>query len=132
MSTLKSKTFSVTIESDPRKIYDFVSNPANLPKWAKAFCRSVKNENGRWVMDTPLGEAAVRFCPPNDFGLLDHTVTPAPGVDVFVPMRVVANGTGSEVIFTLFQLPQMPEEKFDEDIRMVGQDLNTLKEVMEG
>lgn len=65
------------------------------------------------------------------WGVLDHWVTPAPGVEVYVPMRVVANGEGSEVIFTLFQQPGMTDEQFAADARLVEQDLATLKKVLE-
>ncbi|MGA9845325.1 MAG: hypothetical protein WBQ25_23745 [Nitrososphaeraceae archaeon] len=33
-------------------------------------------------------------------------------------MRVVQNGDGSEVIFTVFQLADMSEDKYAEDIKM--------------
>jgi len=46
-------------------------------------------------------------------------------------MRVVSNGSGSEVIFTLFQLAGMSDEKCAEDIGWVEQDLRTLKGIME-
>jgi len=46
-------------------------------------------------------------------------------------MRVVANGAGSEVSFTLFELPGMTAAKFDEDACMVERDLRALKKVLE-
>ena len=46
-------------------------------------------------------------------------------------MRVVPNGEGSEVIFTLFQQPGMPDENFLSDQDLVRQDLAVLKQVME-
>jgi hypothetical protein len=61
----------------------------------------------------------------------DHYVTVKPGQEVFVPIRVLRNGTGSEVVFTLFQLPGMSAEKFAEDARLVESDLRTLKAVLE-
>lgn len=73
----------------------------------------------------------VRFAPPNDFGILDHYLKPNPNIEVFVPMRVVANGAGSEMIFTLFQQPGMSDGNFAKDMEMVKQDLQTLKEVLE-
>jgi hypothetical protein len=33
------------------------------------------------------------------FGVLDHYVAPASEMEVYVPMRVQPNGSGSEVIF---------------------------------
>lgn len=47
-------------------------------------------------------------------------------------MRVVANGEGSELMFTLFQLPGMSDEQFGQDAGMVETDLRTLKVVLEG
>jgi hypothetical protein len=73
----------------------------------------------------------VRFVAKNDFGVLDHYVNPAPGVEIYVPMRVLTNGSGSEVIFTLFRLPKMSDEQFVEDVGMVERDLKTLKNVLE-
>jgi len=72
----------------------------------------------------------VRFVEKNDFGLLDHYVNPVPGVEIHVPMRVLPNGSGSEVIFTLFQLADMSDEQFAEDVGMVERDLKTLKNVL--
>jgi len=127
---LKSKTLSISIGCDPGKVYEFISNPENLPKWAKAFCRSIKKSSGEWVVETPEGPVKVRFVAKNDSGILDHYVSLVPGAEIFVPMRVVPNGHGSEVIFTLFQLTDTPNKKFTEDIRWVEQDLNHLKMVM--
>jgi hypothetical protein len=47
-------------------------------------------------------------------------------------MRVVPNGSGSEVLFTVFQPGDMSDEKYAEDIRWVEQDLHHLKSIMEG
>jgi hypothetical protein len=47
-------------------------------------------------------------------------------------MRVVSNGEGSEVIFTLFRTPGMTDEILERDIRWVTGDLATLKDLLEG
>jgi hypothetical protein len=127
-----SRTLTVSIDCRPGKVYGFVSNPENLPRWATAFCKSIRKSEGRWIMETPLGPVGVRFVEKNEWGVLDHYVSPARGVEIQVPMRVVANGTGSEVVFTLFQTPEMTDDKLAEDIRMVEQDLRTLKRILEG
>lgn len=71
----------------------------------------------------------------NDLGILDHYVRllSSPNIDeeVFVPMRIVQNGDGSEVVFTVYQLEGMSEEKYAEDLRMVEQDLQNLKSIIE-
>ncbi|MGH7381790.1 MAG: SRPBCC family protein [Candidatus Methylomirabilales bacterium] len=128
---LKSRTLSVSINCDPKKLYEFVSKPENLPKWAKMFCRSIKKSKGEWIVETPQGPVKVKFSKRNDFGILDHYVSPSPGVEVFVPMRVVPNGSGSEVLFTLFQPVGMSDEKHAEDIRWVEQDLRNVRSIGE-
>jgi hypothetical protein len=73
----------------------------------------------------------LRFVAHNDLGVLDHYVSPAPGVEIYAPMRVLANGSGAEVLFTLFQLPGMSDEEYAEDAGLVTRDLETLKDVLE-
>ena len=53
------------------------------------------------------------------------------GAVIFVPMRVIKDGEGSEVIFTLFQTADMPDDKFAEDAKSVKHDLNILKNLVE-
>jgi hypothetical protein len=62
---------------------------------------------------------------------MDHYVTTTSGVEVYVPMRVLANGSGSEVVFTLFRLPDMSDEKYAEDMQLVERDLRGLKDILE-
>ena len=130
-STFESRTLSITIARHSRKVYEFVSNPENLPRWAAGLCKSVRKSDSGWIADTPQGPMQIRFAEKNDLGMLDHYVTPAQGVEVYVPMRVVPNGSGSEVIFTLFKTPKMSDKQFAEDVGMVQRDLKTLKSVLE-
>ena len=73
----------------------------------------------------------VRFIGRNELGVVDHYVNPAPGVEVYVPMRVVSNGPGSEVMLTLYRRPDMSEEQHAVDVGLVEQDLRHLKDLLE-
>ncbi|WPB76027.1 SRPBCC family protein [Archangium violaceum] len=112
-------------------VYAFVSNPMNLPRWAKGLGGSVVRDGEQWLVQTPQGPARLRFAPPNPFGVLDHYVSPAPGIEVYVPLRVIAHGTASEVVFTLFRQPGMTDAQFAQDAAMVEQDLAALKALLE-
>jgi hypothetical protein len=46
-------------------------------------------------------------------------------------MRVVPNGTGSTVLFTLFQTEGMSDADYERDAGMVLRDLESLKRVLE-
>lgn len=127
----KSKTMSTSIKSDPKTVYDFVSNLENLPRWASSTFPSIKEVNGEWVVETPNGRNKVMITEKNNFGILDHHVKLTSGVEVYVPMRVVKNGDGSEVLLTVFQAPEMTDDGYAKDIQTVEKDLNHLKTLIE-
>jgi hypothetical protein len=129
---MKSRTITCSINRPPSEVYKFAANPENLPQWTKSFCLSVRKSDDDWQMETSTGWMGIRFVPANVFGILDHVVTLPDGQSIWNPMRVVANGKGSEVMFTLFQLPSMTDEQFLQYAGMVEADLQTLKIVMEG
>lgn len=128
----QARHLCVQIRRDWREVYAFASDPRNLPRWAAGLGSAVREEGGEWIATTPGGEVRVRFAPRNALGVLDHIVTVAPGVEVRVPMRVLANGAGCEVVFTLFRQPGMSDAKYLEDAGMVERDLQALKRLLEG
>jgi hypothetical protein len=128
---MKSKTMSTSIKSDPKTVYDFVSNLENLPRWASSTFPTINEVNGEWVVDTQNGRNKVMITEKNNFGILDHHVKLTSGVEVYVPMRVVKNGDGSEVMLTVFQALEMTEEGYTKDIRTVEKDLDHLKTLIE-
>jgi hypothetical protein len=93
---LSSRTLSVSIRCSPGKVYEFVTNPENLPKWAQGLGQSVRRQGPDWIVDTPQGPMKIRFADKNRFGVMDHYVTAPSGDEIHVPMRVLPNGSGSE------------------------------------
>jgi hypothetical protein len=130
-ATFESRTLSIRINGPADMVYAFMSAPENLAKWASGLGKSLTNRDGEWIAETPQGPVKVRFTERNSFGVLDHYVIPEPGVEIYIPMRVISNGTGSEVLFTLFRLPEMSDDKFAEDAEWVKRDLNILKQLLE-
>jgi hypothetical protein len=129
--TLESRTLSVRINRDARDVYDFASFPENWPKWASGLGKSFRKVHGEWIAETPQGPVKVRFTMRNGFGVLDHHVKPGGGPEIYIPMRVIANGKGCEVLFTLFRQPGVSDEKFAEDAEWVMRDLTALKKLLE-
>jgi len=132
MATMyQSRNLSVQIRRNPRDVYNFTSVPENFPRWASGLGKSLKRKNGEWIAETPQGPIKVRFTERNEFGILDHYVIPESGVEIYIPMRVIPNGSGSELIFTLFRLSDVSDEKFAEDAEWVMRDLAALKNLLE-
>lgn len=128
---MKSNTISISIKRDHKTVYEFISNLENLPRWASSTFPSIKEINGEWLIDTPQGQNKVRLSERNDFGILDHYVKLPSGVEVYIPMRVVKNNDGSEVMVTVFQTIEMTNKVYEEDLQTVKKDLNHLKTVIE-
>ncbi|MDO8291351.1 MAG: SRPBCC family protein [Gallionella sp.] len=128
---MKSQTISVFIAAPAARVYEFASNPGNLPLWVPSFCKSVELVGGEWVVQSPAGRAVFTFAQPNGLGVLDHTVKLPSGLKLTNPMRVIPNGDGSEILFTLFQHEGMSDQQFQEDAELVLGDLHTLRRLLE-
>jgi hypothetical protein len=130
--TNQVRHISVSIDRPPGDVYAFVSDPVNLPKWATGLGGSIRNVKDEWIAKSPIGTIKIRFAEKNRFGVLDHEVILESGAAVSNPMRVIANGNGSEMIFTLIRQADVSEEQFDADTRWVEKDLHILKDLLEG
>jgi hypothetical protein len=122
---------SVSVERPPAEVYLFAAEPENLPRWAKGLSGSIEKVGGEWIASSPMGKVRVRFVERNALGVLDHDVLLESGTSVHNPMRVVANGDGSEVIFTLFRRSGMTDDEFAADAQAVERDLSALKSLLE-
>lgn len=125
------RNITVSIHRSPGDVYAFISEGENLPRWASGLGKTIRRADGEWIAQGPIGEVRVRFAPSNDLGVADHDVVLENGDTVHNPLRVVPNGTGSTVIFTLLRLPGVSEQQFDEDARTVEKDFATLKGLLE-
>ena len=130
-ASFKSRQVSITIGLPPDKVYEFVSNPQNLPSWAGGLSGSIENVNGEWVAESPMGKVKIKFADRNKLGVLDHDVTLPSGETFYNPMRVVSNGDGSELLFTLYQRTGMSEKDFKNDEEQIKKDLEKLKVLVE-
>jgi hypothetical protein len=129
--TFMAKHISVSIERRPAEVYEFASNPENLPRWAGGLSGSIKKVDDEWIAEAPMGTVKVNFAEKNKFGILDHDVTLSSGARFYNPMRVFPNNDGSEVIFTLYRQAGMSDQKFADDAGSVESDLKKLKTLLE-
>lgn len=127
------RNLGIGIERPPAVVAAFLSEPRNFPAWASGLASGLQPAEtpDEWRGDTPAGTVTIRFSPPNDYGVADHWVRLADGSTVYMPMRVVANGDGCEVVLTLFRLPAMDDAAFEADSDWVRRDLDTLKRLLE-
>ena len=123
---------SIYINRSPVEVYEFASDPRNLPRWAAGLaCSEMKKDGNEWIVEAPFGKARIKFAEKNILGIMDHDVELESGITVHNPMRVVPNGEGSEFLFTLIRQSGMSDEQFTKDKEAVEKDLKLLKKLLE-
>ncbi|WP_138758838.1 SRPBCC family protein [Modestobacter altitudinis] len=127
----ESRHLTVSIQRPAGQVYAYVRDPAHLPEWAAGLAAGIRRERGEWVADSPMGRVLVRFVPVNEYGVLDHDVVAPDGSVTTNPVRVLADGGTSEVVFTLRRQPGVSDDAWSADISAVTADLATLKRVLE-
>jgi hypothetical protein len=119
------------IDRSAADVYAYVGNPANLMEWAPGLGDKVEQVGDDWFVESPMGRAKVTFAPANDFGVLDHEVELPTGQIFLNPVRVVAYGEGSEIVFTVRRMPGVSDDDFTADHGRVAADLGRLKRILE-
>jgi hypothetical protein len=130
---LDAKTISISIDRPWRALYDQIWTPEFFPQWASGLSQSsLTQEDDGWTAEGPEGRVRIRFSEYNAYGVMDHSVDLGSGPEISIPLRVIANGEGAEVLLTLFRQPEMTDEKFLADADWVERDLSALRALVTG
>jgi hypothetical protein len=130
---MQARTLSITISREWSGLYEEFRHPEAFPRWASGLSdASLQRDGDDWTARGPEGPVRIRFSPPNPFGVMDHWVELGKGREVYVPLRIIPNDTGAEVMLTLFRQPGITEASFARDIAWVERDLLALKRLAEG
>ncbi|WP_396599287.1 SRPBCC family protein [Frigoribacterium sp. R86507] len=122
---------SRAFDHDVAAVSSVAGDPENLPAWAAGLSAGIRQDEGRWITDSPMGVVEVAFTGPVELGILDHDVTLPDGSVVSNPFRVVANDEGSEAVFTLFRRDGMSEADLASDAHLVRGDLDRLATLLD-
>ena len=128
-----SKTFSISINRPVDEVYEFLLDPTNFLKWVfigHGRMRHLKDRD--WEVETTVGRRVLRFAERMPLGVLDHYALLSENAEPHpIPMRVVANGEGTELIYTSFQRDGQSDEQWSSMLEWVTTDLMTLKTLLE-
>jgi Polyketide cyclase / dehydrase and lipid transport len=128
----RSHTHSISIDAPVDAVLDLISDATRLPRWAPAFARSVRRDGDAWVAEAAGGEKRIRVRVSREHGTVDYlrAGTP-PGVDVGAFARVIPNGGGAEMLFTLFFADGTPERDVEDARAVVAVELQTVRALCE-
>ncbi len=124
---------SVHIAADFQKIFNYVSNPANLPEWTHAF---KKAGNGTAVLATPSGsvEIGLKTEASSDSGTIDWHMTMPDGKIASAFSRVIRESHGHCVFAFILLAPPVPLEALEgtlsQQAAILREELANLKKIL--
>jgi len=131
------RTFDVQgieITAPRRRVFEFLRDPVNLPRWAKAF---VSAGNGRARLETPAGavDVVLGVTAAPDTGVVDWRLTfPDGGVGI-AQSRVTETTRGTCIYSFVLHVPPVAlahiEGALDAQRLVLQSELATLKALME-
>ncbi|SPO07574.1 uncharacterized protein DNG_10269 [Cephalotrichum gorgonifer] len=130
---MESQTVTCFVRRTPHDLYEMFWKPQSFPLWASGLASaSLERDSTGWKAQGPEGPIRITFTEHNALGVMDHWVDLGEEGVVYIPLRIVANGEGSEVMLTLFRQPEMDSEQYARDVDWVRKDLGVLKALAEG
>lgn len=132
MSTLTTKTLTATIDAPFARVAKDLSDPTTHPEWGTEFFAgpAERMEDGAVLANIPAMGGEVRYQVEADVarGIFDIYLAPA-GQDFGppLPVRLLHNGDGVDVLWTLAKQPGMPEAVWQEGLASMERELDHLK-----
>lgn len=129
----RSHTISLSIDCSYEATYRFLADPRSYGEWAAVEKLTYRPlGDGDWEGVANIGGMRhFRFTRVNEFGVLDHAMF-VPGEEpLWMPMRVMPNEEGTDLVFTFYQRPGMSDEEFASTIEWITTDFLALKALLE-
>lgn len=127
----KSITKNLDVAADPKKVFDFLSNPLNWPQFAIVNLKSIQTGKDGWYETaTKNGQGKLKMLANQELGILDH-VWKDPQATWKVFMRVVPNQAGASLMTTFFQPDQIDAQAFEVSMKQMDLEFSKLKEILE-
>jgi hypothetical protein len=137
MTTTTTTTLSVTIDAPPERVTADLADPATHPEWATEFFAGPATALGPGEVRAPVplmgGNARMRVEADVPRGIVDLHL--APGDAPYgppLPVRVVPNGDGADVLWTLARPPGMPDDAWAAAVASMERELDALRRRHEG
>src|ERR671933_76722 len=128
----RAHTHAISIAAPVEIVFDLVSDPTGLPRWAPAFARTVRQDGDAWIVDSGEREARIRIRASREHGTVDFLLVGTPeGVEVGAFSRVVPNGCGSEFVFTQFFADGTPERDLEDKRAVIAIELQIVRALCE-
>jgi hypothetical protein len=119
-----SLTDSISIAAPPRTVLELLADPLQLPRWAPDFAQRVRPDGEVWMVESAGQEFPIELRVDRTLGVVDIL---RPGTETGAFARVVPNGDGSEMVFTLFFPPGASAEQIERQREVVAAELERVR-----
>ena len=111
---MRSRTVTTVLDAPKERVFSYLADVENLPRWATEFARELKVEDGKYKVVNGLGEFFVEIEADEGTGVIDMLAGPSEEELALFPTRVVElPGGRSAFTFTMFQGPGLSDELFE-------------------
>lgn len=138
MAVLTTATVTVSIDAPFEAVVADLADASAHPMWATEFFEGPArpgDSEGEVLVNVPMmgGEARMRVDAQPESGVVDLYLAPARApYGPPIPVRVVRNADGADVLFTLARLPGTEDDAWTRGLASLGTELANLKERLEG
>ncbi|HEX8742170.1 MAG TPA: SRPBCC family protein [Thermoleophilaceae bacterium] len=125
---MRSRTVTAVFPAPKERVFEYMSDIENLPRWATEFAREMKVVDGRHVVVNGLGEFVFAIESDERTGVVDMYAGPTEEAMGVFPTRVVElPGGASAYSFTMFQAPGMSDELFESQYESLRREFENLE-----
>jgi hypothetical protein len=125
---VQDRTVTAVLDAPKERVFDYLSQVENLPRWATEFARELKYEDGSAKVVNGLGEFYVSIDADPGTGVIDMYAGPSEDELSHFPTRVVElPGGRSAFTFTMFQAPGMPDDLFESQYASLRREFENIR-----
>jgi hypothetical protein len=121
----KQETRRISIAATPAAVHGYLADPQNLPEWAPAFADAVRPCGEHWVVTQGGTEIDVAILADRNRGTVDIVSAADHARGAF--LRVLPNGQGSDLLFTLLFAHDTPEHQIEAQMATVDKELAAVR-----
>lgn len=128
---MRSETVTTVLAAPRERVFEYMADIRNLPKWATEFARELREEDDGYRVVNNLGEFVFEIRADDRTGVIDMYAGPSRDELAVFPTRAVALPDGrTSYSFTMFQAPGMPDELFESQYASLKREFENIKAIL--
>lgn len=129
---MNTSTTTAYFNAPRDRVFAYVAEVENLPRWATGFCKELKKVGGHHKVVTPMGELYFGIEADPKTGVVDMSSGPDRDTMATFPVRVAAlPDGGSLLLFTNVQMPGVSDEVFAAQCRELKAEFENIRQAVE-